>query len=443
MKWTVSFAALAMSLLFFVVARSPALLEGIGALILFNVVLWHWQQASAIAARGVVAGDVSAAVTRFPSITVIRPVRGRDVDAEQNFAAALDHDYPGPVETLFVFDDDKDPALPVALKAVADHAGGARRDHAAVLIAGAPPRGRTGKLNAMAYGMRVARGELVAFGDSDTRPDRHVLRKTVEALLGSKTAGAAFAPVLVDRPPRAAGDVLYALMQNALYGPLAEWAAGERRELPFIMGQLMVFRREALRAIGGVECAEGQLVDDMYIGKRVFEAGYRNVIGRHPLYITAQGMRFGEFIPVFRRWMMFGRNGLPLSFTWRQWVVNFEYWIAVLACVAAIVSGHPVGALVPAAALVAIGVSLLGLHRRIGGAKVPLRLAWAAWALLTIAPLVMLLNELDRRVDWRGRRYVVDSNAELAPTPAVEGAEPAPHPILATPVDTPRSPKHA
>ena len=50
---------------------------------------------------------------------MIRPVRGKDVGAEDNFAAALDTGYPGDVETLFVFDDDNDPGLPVAREVVA------------------------------------------------------------------------------------------------------------------------------------------------------------------------------------------------------------------------------------------------------------------------------------------------------------------------------------
>src|SRR5262249_57919420 len=102
--------------------------------------------------------------------------------------------------------------------------------------------------------------------------------------------GWAFAPVLVHQPAQAAGDVFYALVQNALYSPLAAWAAGERRELPFIMGQLMVFRRGALRAIGGVESVQGQLVDDMAIGKRLHEHGYKNVMSRRPLHIATGGL---------------------------------------------------------------------------------------------------------------------------------------------------------
>src|SRR5581483_10942575 len=109
---------------------------------------------------------------------------------------------------------DKDPGLPIAREVVAAHRASGRRGSADVIVAGAPPAGRTGKLNAMVVGQRRARGELIAFGDSDTRPDHHVLRGVVDALLASPSNGSAFAPVLVHQPAQGAGDVLYALMQN-------------------------------------------------------------------------------------------------------------------------------------------------------------------------------------------------------------------------------------
>src|SRR5262249_45219221 len=156
---------------------------------------------------------------------------------------------------LFVFDDASDPAFAVAERVVRAHreTGGAGR--AEVLVAGAPPDGITGKLNAVAFGGRRARGEPRAFWDSDTRPGCDVVRILVETLLAKKDTGDTFAPVVVRSTKRTAGDVGYELLINAWYGPSVALAAGPRRELPFIMGQLMVFRRETLRAIGGVECA--------------------------------------------------------------------------------------------------------------------------------------------------------------------------------------------
>lgn len=386
----------------------------VGLAVLVKVIAWHRKLSAAIAPRR----NVRALRKQYPSVTVIRPVRGKDVGAAENFAAALDTGYPGEVETLFVFDDDNDPGLPIARAVVAEHIAQGRRGRADVVVAGTPPAGRTGKLNAMVVGQRLARGELIAFGDSDTRPDHKVLRETVDTLYASSENGSAFAPILVHEPAQAAGDVFYALMQNALYAPLAAWASGERRELPFIMGQLMVFRREALEAIGGVESVQGQLVDDMAIGKRVHQAGYKNVMSRHPLHIATGGMTLRQFLPVFRRWMMFSKNGLPISFVWRQWLQGAEFYVALFALIAAVATGHLYAALFPAAALIAQSASMLILQGEYGGAPIPMKWAWTPLAFFLVAPYVLLKNALARKVEWRGREYALDTTAALAARPA-------------------------
>jgi hypothetical protein len=54
----------------------------------------------------------AAGLARYPSLTVVRPIKGVDSGLEENLAAALDHGYPGEVETLFVFDHPAAPAGP-------------------------------------------------------------------------------------------------------------------------------------------------------------------------------------------------------------------------------------------------------------------------------------------------------------------------------------------
>jgi ceramide glucosyltransferase len=395
-----------------------------GLTLLVAFVRWHRKLSAAIEPLD----NVRVIRKRYPSVSVIRPVRGKDVGAAGNFAAALDTGYPGEIETLFIFDDDKDPGLPVARAVVAEHIARGRKGHAEVVIAGAPPPARTGKLNAMVVGQRVARGELIAFGDSDTRPDKHVLRETVDTLLASKENGSAFAPVLVHQPAQGAGDVMYALMQNGLYAPLAAYASGERRELPFIMGQLMVFRREALEAIGGVESVQGQLVDDMAIGKRIHQAGYKNVMSRHPLHIATGGLSLRQFLPIFGRWMQFSRNGLPTSFVWRQWLQGVGFYAALVTLIAAVATGSFVAALFPTAALVAQAASMLILQRKNGGAPVPAKWWVMPIVFFLVSPYALAKNALRRRVSWRGREYKLDAAAALAAQPA-----PAPAPLVVVP----------
>jgi ceramide glucosyltransferase len=381
----------------------------IGVLIFASVAIW-WRRLR----RARVTAIRSTRPLRWPSITVVRPVRGRDVGALDNFRAALDTGYPGEVETLFVFDDDRDPGLPLARLAVDEHRAARRRGRAEVIVAGARPPTRTGKLHAMVVGAERARGVLIAFGDSDTRPDRRVLPALVEKLITTPGAGSAFAPLSVHRSARGVGDVLYALMQNALYAPFAAHAAGPRGALPFIMGQLMVFTREALIAVGGPACAEGQLVDDMYIGRCVHRRGFLNLLVQQPLHVETGGLTLRAFLPIYRRWIQFSRNGLPLSFTWRQMLLGAETFFAVAAVILGALSAHWLLALVGAVVVAAIMTMLFDLNRRYGGAPVPLRYVWAPIAFFLLSPIVLLSIARRRNVEWRGRVYALDRKAALA-----------------------------
>jgi ceramide glucosyltransferase len=394
----------------------PVVVSLLGAAVLVEIIFTHRQLVRAIVRRP----SQTRRLRSYPSVTVIRPVRGLDVEAQLNFAAALDTGYPGEVETIFIFDDEGDSAYPVACEAVRRHNEEGRPGAASVHVAGAPPAGLTGKLHAMMVGERLATGELIAFGDSDTRPDRDVLRVLVEELMLTPRAGDAFAPVVANDRARDAGDVGYSMLINAWYGPAVALAAGPGGELPFIMGQLMVFKRETLHAVGGVGCARGQLVDDMAIGTCVRNVGLRNIMIEHPLHIATGGMTFSGFMKLFRRWLLFSRNGLPRRFTWPMWIRGAEFWVSVIASSLAIASGHLAAAALPAAALVAFSWSLMAIGRHFGGAPVPPRFWWLPFVIPIAAPACIISTWLDRTVDWRGRAYVLDAHARLAWPPQPE-----------------------
>lgn len=352
----------------------------------------------------------------YPSISVIRPIKGLDAGVGENLRAALDHGYPGDVETLFVFDDDDEPALPLAREAIIQHRRSGRPGSARIVFCGEPPAGRTGKLNAMIGAMRQARGELVAFVDSDVRQDRRSLTTLVDTLLADPRAGSAFAPVVVSEPPRTVGDVGYALLLNGLYGPAAAQTTEKNDgHLPFIMGQFMVFRREAIDDIGGLESAEGQLVDDMYIGARVSAAGYHNVVSPARVDIVQEGLPVSEFVKTFIRWITFSRSGLPgREFKFQSWLRGTVYWLGLLTALVALGTGNWVVAALAGLIPVGISASINSLHERFGGASLPLRYLWVSFAVLLTAPAVYLSIFSSRKVTWRGRSYALDSGSRLS-----------------------------
>jgi ceramide glucosyltransferase len=349
--------------------------------------------------------------TSAPSITVIRPVRGMDTGAEDNVRAFLEMEYPGRLELLFVVDSEQDPACPAIRRMIAEHHTTAQRVE--LLIAGAPPPQRTGKLNAMLFGVAAATGELLAFNDSDSRPSRDLLGRLVTELLARPDAGCTFAPVVASADRPTAGDVAYGLLMNAWYGPTVSWAAEPRSELDFIMGQLMVFRRQALDAVGGVGVAEGHFVDDMYIGRALSGAGWKNVVIESPLRIVIGGMGPIQFLRTFRRWMLFSEGGLSFRFTWPNWVRGVACWIAWGALIAALAAGLPGTA---ALGLLPIAVSAWSqdsLQRAYHGPPIAVHQLWVPAVLPLIGGLVALSAKLNRRVDWRGRSYDLDGEARL------------------------------
>jgi ceramide glucosyltransferase len=388
------------------VTPAPAILALIGVLALLLIAHSHWRLV-----RGLTRRVTAPAQSAYPSITVVRPIRGLDVGAEANLDALFDLNYPGKLEIFCVLDSQNDPAFPVVRRAIERRSGGSRRIE--LLIAGAPPPGRTGKLNAMMLGARHATGELLAFNDSDTRPPREMLRTLVDSLLSNPRAGSAFAPIVAVADAPRAGDVGYGLLVNAWYSPAVALAAGPDGELPFIMGQFMVFRREALDAAGGLACAEGQLVDDMYIGSCVARAGWLNVMIAQPLPIVIGGMGIVQFLRTFRRWVLFSYGGLQPTFTRFNWARGAYAWAAWLSFAAALWLGHPAAAMAPALAIAAFATSQLTLQRRIGGSRAGARYAWIAAILPIAAALVALSTRISHRVDWRGRSYSLGRGARL------------------------------
>jgi ceramide glucosyltransferase len=225
--------------------------------------------------------------------------------------------------------------------------------------------------------------------------------------------------------PRGAGDVGYSIIVNAYLVAGMEAEVGPGRTLPFLMGHMMAFRREALEAIGGVRCAEGQLVDDMYLGAGIVEAGYTNVMGTRALHVINHGLGFGEFVKVWRRWLFCGRGGIPRSFA-RQFVVRAASYFASLALtIAMLAAGQAWLAVIPFTVFLLEGLHYVRLHRLVGGAPVPVRYLWMAWMPYPTTIPIGLSMLIRPELDWRGHKYRLDSAARLRVSGSRAAARPA------------------
>ena len=190
--------------------------------------------------------------------------------------------------------------------------------------------------------------------------------------------------------------------------------------MPFIMGQLMVFRRDTLKALHDLQSVRGELVDDMQIGMHVVQAGYRNVVSADTLPVVIRGLGLLEFARMFRRWLIFSRSGLPTwSFKLPVWLRGVEFYLGFIVATMALVRGQYIAAAVAAATMVAVSVSVVRLHRALGGAAISWRHAWVTAAILLLGPLVLVSALIKPEVSWRGRTYHLDARSKLhGPEPA-------------------------
>lgn len=367
-------------------------------------------------ARAIVLRPDPAELHDHPSVSVIRPIKGMDAEVEANVQAALEHGYPGEVETIFVFDDADEPALPVVSAAIEAQRKARGRTDARVLFCGPPPPHRTGKLNAMIVALEQAQGEVIVFADSDIRPPAGSLSTLVSTLRSSPEHGSAFAPVVVQPTPETLGDAGYALLLNGMYGPAAEFAARQNDEhLPFIMGQFMALSREAIEVIGGLEAAEGQFVDDMYLGARIAQVGYANVVAPCRVPIIQRGVSAREFFGIYLRWLTFGRTGLP---DWRfklpPALQGVAFWGGLLLALVGLVVAQWAAVALGALTAFATAHSVAALHHRLGGAPPSWRVHLGAAVVLLLAPAMMIGVHMQHHIDWRGRTYDLDKSSRLA-----------------------------
>jgi ceramide glucosyltransferase len=351
-------------------------------------------------------------LSALPPLLVIRPVRGHDAGLEANVEAALAQEYPGAMETIFVLDDDSDPAGPIIERAIAERGGDAR-----VLFAGPLRRGRTGKLHAMMAGLAAAELEapLVCFADSDTRPGPTLLGELASVVVARPSIGAAFARGVCSERAMTTWDVGHSMMLDALYGPQATLAMVSRGRLPFIMGQTVVLRRSALSDAGGLEASQGQLVDDMHIGRRIAAAGYENILCPQPVTLVQAGLSWQAFRSLAIRWITYSRTGIPFwPFNGPTIVFAGTYLFGLLGTALAWLVGAPAVAVAFAGCAVLAVLCIEGLRRLHGGGRAGLRALWAAPICLALLPVFFVRAHLARTVEWRGRRYSLDEAGCLA-----------------------------
>jgi ceramide glucosyltransferase len=342
-------------------------------------------------------GTTSVSLSSDVGVTVLKPMYGATPETYDCLRSFCDQTHPR-YQLVFGVADDSDPSIRLIERL--------RRsfpDRDISLVVDRRQHGTSRKVSNLINLMSHARYEIFVISDSDVRVPRNYL-SVVAAPLADSDVGIVTCPYRAV-PVRGIWSRIGAMFINEWFMPSVRVAAmfGSRQ---FAFGASIAIRRDTLEAIGGFQTIADQLADDYRLGQLTRALGKRTQLS--PLEVdvlvddaSLLGLAFHEM-----RWLRTIRAVRPIGYA-----LAFVSLGPPATVIGAMLSGGPW-------AYVAVATCCLlrvGLH-------VASREASIAFTDLVLLPVRDVLNLLlwvgsflTRRVRWRERDYVVQSDGSLLP----------------------------
>jgi glycosyltransferase involved in cell wall biosynthesis len=203
----------------------------------------------------------------WPKVSVVVPARDEAERIEEALRSLARMDYPN-LEVIAVNDRSGD-----GTGAIMDRIA-AEEPRVEALHVTSLPEGWLGKCQAMDVGARRATGEILLFTDGDVVFAPDTLRLAVRYLDGRRLDHLALMPGLI--PGGYWEDALKIFFSMVFLWGLKAWAVDSpSKDLYVGIGAFNLVRRAAYEGIGGHEALRLEVADDLMLGKRIKQAGYR------------------------------------------------------------------------------------------------------------------------------------------------------------------------
>jgi len=335
-----------------------------------------------------------------PGISILKPIRGAEADAEENFRSFCDQDYPD-YQIVFGALDPGDAGLAAARLAAA------RPSRAEIaVVAGGDAAGANPKVRNLSNMEPHARHAVLLVSDSDVRVPPDYLKRMAAWLEDPAVA-------VVTSPYRSRGSGAGGLLQalgNATELQPSAFVARKVEGVRFGLGAGILIRREALAEIGGFAEVSRFLADDLMLGLLPARAGRRVVIALPVIDHELGRVGLAAFARRQIRWNRGIFAARPAGYAGLLWT---QTTVAAILLVAA-AGGSAFGWVLAAAAIGA----RLAMAWQVGARELE-DPSVRKWILLVplrdvVAFGLWIAGFFGRTVEWRGRRYRVNRGGRLA-----------------------------
>ncbi len=338
-----------------------------------------------------------------PPISNLKPVRGLDPDAYENFASFCRQDYPE-YELLFCVDGPDDPVVPVLERLQQ----GFPETRIRVLF-GSERIATNDKVAKLTRMVNEASYEHLVISDSDVRVRPDYLC-TVIAPLADQNIGATTC-FYVSAGEGSLVDRLQSIgMISDFYASLL--VAQRLDGVKFTLGPTIGTTRSYLREFGGYESLENKPADDLWVGRLIAESGRRVELLEYAVETVPDFDTLSDLIHKRMRWLVVQRHMRPwghLGFLFTQGLPWTLLAIALQPTAATwlLFGGSYLGLRVAMTWL----IGGWGLGRRGLWKDMPLIIAWDALA------FAMWLASFTRTtIRWRNADYSI-VEGKLVPRP--------------------------
>jgi ceramide glucosyltransferase len=341
-----------------------------------------------------------------PPVSIIKPTKGVDQAALDNFRSFCEQDYPNDYEILFCVEGNSDPSVPVIWRIMQEYP-----DVDVQLIFSDPEDTRSvGKLKNMIAGYAASSYDVIVFSDSDARATPTFLKETVACVKDSKIGLGFGAPAY--EGPEDWGAALMAVSANAFVLRLASMCLFEAFD--GAVGTTMVVRREVIEEIGGLEQFGLQVTDDLPLARAIRNEGYRIHLLKQPARVVNRRYGIKRWWSHLHRWLVIIRHYWPNNF-WITSLVDLALWWVILRLALSLLRDEAIGldVYLLAAVLGASVVSASVINLRFVRDRILWRYLWVVPVQELLRLPLVIYSRLTNEILWRGRRLGINSDCTV------------------------------
>ena len=237
-----------------------------------------------------------------PPVSNLKPIRGLDPDAYENFASFCKQDYPD-YEVLFCVGEKDDPAVPILEKLVRDFPECRIR-----ILFGSGRTGSNDKVVKLARLVSEAQHEVVVISDSDVRVRPDYLRTVVAPLADSKVGAVTCFYASIEEKTLTENLQTIGMFSDFYAGVLV---ARQLDGVKFALGTTIATTRTRLAGFGGYGAIENRPADDLLVGRLIAEQGYEVELLPYTISTVADYGSMRDLLHKRLRWIVVMRHMRP------------------------------------------------------------------------------------------------------------------------------------